>query len=274
MLTHSTARSQRSGVEASAQGNQPTPAAKGIPSDLPPYLRDLYRTSLLGADGERRAFRELDRLKQRRRSLEKQRNKKGEWSKSAAAELAQVQAKIVGIRNHIAQGNLRLVASIAKKFAGNGRLDFFDLISEGNEVLLNAIDRFDVDYGTRFSTYATTAIRRHLAKVWQAHCRHSERFVTGNDSSLDSAGDEAPEEDNSMTLSQSRELTDLIAELDVRERVIVEGRFGLGNASRARTFVELGRQLGISKERVRQLHLRALNKLRDEADRRCIEPPA
>ena len=274
MLVRKSAGTGQQQAEAVDRHDGLLPANLDIPSGLPPYLRDLYRTSLLGADGERRAFRTLDRLKQRRQRLEQRRGQPGRWSKDCATELARVQTDIVEVRNHIAQGNLRLVASIAKKFAGNGQLDFFELVSEGNDILLNAVDRFDVEYGTRFSTYATTAIRRHLAKVQQTHQRHTERFVTGSFPSLDSANDCALNEGGAITPAHFRKLTELVADLDERERLVVEGRFGLGHASRVRTFVELGRQLGISKERARQLHLRALDKLRDEADRQRIEPPA
>ena len=51
------------------------------------------------------------------------------------------------------------------------------------------------------------------------------------------------------------------------ERVVVEGRFGLGGERPRRTFRELGEQLRVSKERARQIYLRALNKLRVEARR-------
>lgn len=259
-----------------AEGKVTTCRSQGtkIPSGLPPYLRDLYRTSLLDAEEEIRVFRRLAALKSARERVAT-RLAAPNGSHSAPARPAELEEEIVAVRNRIVEANLRLVVSIAKQFAGPGQPDFFDLISEGNDILLKAVDRFDVEYGTRFSTYATTAVRRHFIKIRQMQQRQKERFVTGSAAALEAAGEDSGNTtDGTRSAAQLQQVTALLDELDERERLIVEGRFGLGDCRRRRTFRELGQRLGVSKERVRQLHLRALDKLRAQARRRRIEPPA
>ena len=173
------------------------------------------------------------------------------------------------IRCQLVHSNMRLVFSLARKFAPHSS-DLDEFCSDGSMILLGAIDRFDYSRGFRFSTYATHSIQRHFYRVWKARQRRKERFPDVGPEMLSSVPNATVEQplwdDPEAVLNNLLATAESV--LDDREHHILLSRFGLkSSTSRAQTLREIAADMGLSKERVRQLQLTALEKLR------CLLPP-
>jgi RNA polymerase primary sigma factor len=175
------------------------------------------------------------------------------------------------IRRRITCSYVALVASIVKKYAVP-RQDYFDLISEGTVTLIQASERFDCRRGARFSTYATWAIHNNFVRRINSDRSRRVRFATGRDELLQALTDyRASGHADAMDQEQSRYIIQRMLEhVGAREQTILALRFGL--AGDKQTLRQVGQELGISKERVRQLETRAMNKLRTFAKVQQLYP--
>lgn len=236
-----------------------------VTRDMPAHLLRLCEVPLLTPSQERDLFQWMNYYKYRANALRATLNAK----RPSESKLNRIDAwlnRSNDIRNHILRSNTRLVISIVKQLADE-RNPFDDLLSEGITCLVRVVDKFDFDRGFRFSTYATRAVRREVWRLVQKHHRDRQRFNTGSAEQMESVeGKELANRISEATWKGlSRKLNHILESLDDRERFIVRERFGMTADGRKRTFQSLGEELGVCKERVRQLEIRAMKKLRDLA---------
>ncbi len=167
------------------------------------------------------------------------------------------------LRNEIVEANMRLVMALVKRYA-TASLPFDELLSDGIETLINAVEHFDYRRGFRFSTYAYRSIARALYQRVRFARRQQARQI-------EEPGEWAYVQDERSASSAQYErcwqrlrqrMLDMIDRLDDREQWIIRCRYAVGSVRQPHTLRRIAAGLGISTERVRQLELRAVAKLR------------
>ena len=169
-------------------------------------------------------------------------------------------------REQIAETNLALVLAMAKRVRMS-EVDFADLISEGNMALLRSVDKFDCARGFKFSTYACRAILKAFSRHGVKNSKYRQRFPTDFDPSMEKGNHletlrathekESAAEVKHIVLTNQADLSDV-------ERTVIDHRFNLNGATEqpALTLEQVGQIIGVTKERVRQIQNKALEKIR------------
>ncbi len=241
------------------------------PAGLPRYLASLYEVALLDRGQEQYLFRKYNFLKYQASKL----RDNMETSRARAADMDKIQAlydQAVKVKNQIVQANLRLVVSIAKRHVMASE-DFFQLVSDGNMSLIRAVEKFDYSRGNKFSTYASWAIMKNFARTIPGEFRQKDRFRPTSEELFLSKEDQRTDQRMLESAQQLRErqVSQILDNLDDREQKIIISRFGLDYNQEPQTLKEVGEQLGVTKERIRQIEARALIKLRQAAQQEKID---
>jgi len=236
-----------------------------VPKDAPPELAPLYEVPLLNKEQEQHLFRQMNFLKHRAALLRKDLDPAHARIQDLQ-QIEELQQQATAVKDRLINCNMRLVVSIAKRHAGQAE-NFFELLSDGNMSLIRAVEKFDFSRGNKFSTYASWAIMKNYARSIPDDKKHRERYVTGHEEMFEATADSRSNEHEQLSSQEqaASRVNRLLESLDERERQIIRMRAGLDNYSEGMTLEEIGQQLGITKERVRQLNVRIMNKLRSMA---------
>lgn len=185
--------------------------------------------------------------------------------------------------NQLTAANLTYVVTVAAQYRNRG-LDFDDLVSEGNIGLMRAAARFDGEKGKRFVTFAAPYIRQAIEQAIEQQAglyrvprdvkdpageKRRSRALSidapiggSNELSLGKVIPDDNAEDPARTLEGQAALQALqqaVAKLDARSRHVVQRCFGIG--AEKRTMAETAQELGLKRERVRQIRNQAVRQL-------------
>jgi len=166
-------------------------------------------------------------------------------------------------RDRIVLGNHKLIYRAVRRWMPSAALAD-DLIGDCQIVLIQAVAAYNPWLGIRFSTYAFTCLMRALSRLSQRHA--ADRLARSLP--LDSLPDGEPRDDAGEELPGAglHRLDEFLREgnplLSPREKMVLMRRFSLDEQAKSGTLEQVGRELGLSKERVRQVQASALGKLR------------
>ena len=229
---------------------------------LPEYLQALRNTPVLNRELEVELFRRYNYLKYLA-CVTRGGMKPTIVHSDRLNEIENYLAEAETVKKTIIEANLRLVVSIAGKHA-TGEANFLELVSKGNFALIKAVEEFDYTRGIRFSRAASLSIAKEYAKV-SGKTTELTKEKAGSLANILPFLKTAKSDFAAIERARHSLVQVIKDELDQREQYIILNHFGLvGSLIRKnkKTLQQIGEDLGLTKERVRQLELIALQKLR------------
>jgi len=183
---------------------------------------------------------------------------------SRAREMIRWYQHAMKARADLVRANLALVLAMAKR-TKIPNAEFGEVVSEGNMALLRSVEKFDVSRGFKFSTYACRAILKSFNRLATKTGRYRQRFPVEYDPEMERSDYDVKrhEMQRADSVEAVREvLSENRARLTDVERTIVMERFAISSRGRRRTLAEVGKMVGLTNERVRQIQNHALGKIR------------
>lgn len=222
----------------------------------------------LTANEELATFRRYNYCKFRLAGLQQQ------LRKTASAELVEQAAdwcrKVETLRARLVETNLRLVVAVAKRHLRYGA-SLEEMASEGNMILMRAIEKFDYTRGFKFSTYVSWAIMRHFSRLMPLWETSRRRQQTGCEDILKTTSTDEPIGTGLEQQLLGGVVQQVLDNLSKRERKIIQWHYGLPDGATPRSLSQIATKLGISKERVRQIKDCGLDKLKTLLDERQFQ---
>jgi RNA polymerase primary sigma factor len=219
---------------------------------------------LMTAKEERIMFLRFNFSKLKLTRIQK-RIKRDGLTRERAEEFLEWHRRFEHFREYLVRTNLALVLAMAKR-TRLGDVDFAEVVSEGNMALIRAVDKFNVDRGFKFSTYACRAILKAFSRTALKSSRHKMRFPVEFEPDMEKSDwtdrrRDAVEED---CIDELKAIVDRnLADLSDTEQTVIRRRFNWQQEEESPlTLEEVGQIIGVTKERVRQIQNKALAKIR------------
>jgi len=220
--------------------------------------------TLMTAAQERLMFLRFNFSKRKLVVLQKKVQKDG-LTRELAEQFAEWHRKYEHFREYLVRTNLALVLAMAKR-TRLGDVDFAEVVSEGNMALIRAVDKFNIDRGFKFSTYACRAILKAFSRTALKSSRHKSRFPVEFEPDMEKSdwSDRKRDMVEEDCIDELKQIVDRnLADLTDVETTVIQRRFNWEQKDEhPLTLEEVGQIIGVTKERVRQIQNKALAKIR------------
>jgi RNA polymerase sigma factor (sigma-70 family) len=219
---------------------------------------------LMTAAEERLMFLRFNYAKRKLTLLQKK-AQKHDLTPELAEQVLEWHRRFEHFREYLVRTNLALVLAMAKRVR-LGDVDFAEVVSEGNMALLRAVDKFNVERGFKFSTYACRAILKAFSRTAMKANRHRTKFPVEFEPDLEKSdwADKRRDQVEEDCIDELKTIVDRnLADLSTVEETVIRRRFNWDQADDSSlTLEDVGKIIGVTKERVRQIQNKALAKIR------------